>query len=53
MPSDGNLVSGWYYLNSNVTKNGRIESITGNVDLILGDGYSLDVRVCVFLGAVR
>ena len=44
VPSDGNMTSGWYYLNSNVTKNGRIESITGNVNLILSDGCTLDVK---------
>ena len=44
VPSDGNMTSGWYYLNSNVTKNGRVESITGDVHLILGDGYTLDVK---------
>ena len=44
VPSDGNMTSGWYYLNSNVTKNGRIESITGDVNLILGDGFTLDVK---------
>ena len=44
VPSNGNMTSGWYYLNSNVTKNGRVESITGDVCLILGDGYTLDVK---------
>ena len=44
VPSNGNMTSGWYYLNSNVTKNGRVESITGDVNLILGDGCTLDVK---------
>ena len=44
VPSNGNMTSGWYILNSNVTKSGRVESITGDVHLILGDGYSLDVK---------
>ena len=44
VPSDGNMTSGWYYLNSNVTKSGRIETITGDVNLILGDGFTLDVK---------
>ncbi len=44
VPSNGNMTSGWYILNSNVTKNGRIESITGDVHLILGDGCTLDVK---------
>ena len=44
VPSNGNMTSGWYYLNSNVTKNGRVESINGDVHLILGDGYTLDVK---------
>ena len=43
-PADGNITSGWYYLDSDVTKDGRIESITGDVNLILGDGYTLDVK---------
>ena len=38
------MTSGWYYLNSNVTKNGRVESITGDVYLILKDGCTLDVK---------
>ena len=44
VPADGGMTSGWYYLNSNVTKNGRIESISGDVNLILGDGCTLDVK---------
>ena len=43
-PDDANITSGWYYLNHDVTKNGRIESITGDVNLILGDGNTLDVK---------
>ena len=48
VPSDGRMTSGWYYLNSTVTNDGRIESINGDVNLILGDGYELDVKVCMF-----
>ncbi|MBR6029072.1 MAG: hypothetical protein IKP40_08270 [Clostridia bacterium] len=44
VPSDGNMTSGWYCLNSNYTKDGRVSSITGDVNLILGDGYKLDVK---------
>ena len=44
VPTDGGMTSGWYYLNSNVTVNGRVASITGDVSLILGDGYTLDVK---------
>ena len=44
VPSDGSMTSGWYILDSNVTKNGRVESITGDVHLILGDGFALDVK---------
>ena len=44
VPSNGNMTSGWYILNSNVTKSGRVESITGDVHLILGDGCTLDVK---------
>ena len=44
VPSNGNMTSGWYYLNGDVTKNGRVESITGDVCLILCDGYTLEVK---------
>ena len=44
VPSSGDMTGGWYYLNSHVTKNARIESITGDVSLILGDGCTLDVE---------
>ena len=44
VPSDGNMTSGWYYLNSDVVVNGRIETITGDVNLILGDGCTLNVK---------
>ncbi len=44
VPSNGNMTGGWYYLDGNVTKNGRVESITGNVNLILTDGCTLDVK---------
>ena len=43
VPSNGAMTEGWYYLGSNVTKNGRIE-LTGTVHLILGDGYTLDTK---------
>ena len=43
VPADGAMESGWYYLNSNVTVNGRI-NLTGDTWLILGDGYKLDVK---------
>ena len=44
VPSNGNMTSGWYYLNGDVTNNGRVETITGDVCLILCDGYTLDVK---------
>ena len=44
VPSNGNMTSGWYYLNGDVATNGRVESITGDVCLILCDGYTLDVK---------
>ncbi len=44
VPADGNMTEGWYYLDDNITKNGRVESITGDVFLILGDGCTLDVK---------
>ena len=43
-PENANITSGWYYLDRDVTKNGRVESITGDVNLILGDGHTLDVK---------
>ncbi len=43
VPSDGSMTSGWYYLNSNVTKNGRI-FLEGDTNLILGDGCTLNVK---------
>lgn len=48
VPSDGSMTSGWYYLSSDVTVDGRIESITGDVNLILKDGCTLDVKDCMF-----
>lgn len=42
VPADGKMTSGWYYLNSNVTVNGRV-NLTGDTNLILGDGYTLTV----------
>lgn len=44
VPNDGKMVSGWYYLSSDIAVNGRIESITGDVNLILADGYTLNVK---------
>lgn len=44
VPADGSMTDGWYYLNSNDTKKNRISSITGDVNLILGDRSTLDVR---------
>ena len=43
VPEDGGMTEGWYYLNSDVTLNGRI-CLTGSMDLILGDGKTLDVK---------
>ena len=42
-PGDGNITSGWYYLDRDVTISKRITSITGDVNLILGDTYTLKV----------
>ena len=44
VPSDGSMTRGWYYLGSDVTVDGRIESIEGDVNLILEDGKTLDVK---------
>ncbi len=43
VPSNGAMTSGWYYLNSDVTVDGRAY-ITGDTCLILGDGKKLDVE---------
>ena len=43
VPEDGGMTQGWYYLNSDVTVNGRI-NLTGDANLILGDGCILDVE---------
>ena len=43
VPSDGSMTSGWYYLDSNVTVDGRI-SLAGDTNLILRNGYTLDVK---------
>ena len=37
------LPAGWYVVNSNVTVNSRI-NFTGDTNLILGDGYTLNVK---------
>ena len=33
-----------FFLNSDVSRDSRIEFITGDVNLILGDGHTLDVK---------
>ena len=43
IPADGNMDGGWYYLDRDITVKNRI-SISDSVHLILGDGYTLDVR---------
>ena len=43
VPADGHMTSGWYYLDSDVKVNRRI-SLTGDTNLILGDGHTLDVK---------
>ena len=43
VPADGSMAEGWYYLNSNVTVDSRI-FLTGDTNLILGNGFSLDVK---------
>ena len=37
------LPAGWYVVNSNVTVNNRI-NLTGDTNLILSDGYTLNVK---------
>ena len=43
VPDDGGMTEGWYYLNKDVKVDGRI-CLTGNTDLILGAGKTLDVK---------
>ena len=43
VPADGQMTSGFYYLDRDVTVDGRIE-LTGDTWLILGDGFTLDVK---------
>ena len=43
IPSDGAMRSGWYYLDRDVTVDGRI-CLEGNTSLILGDGTTLRVK---------
>ena len=43
VPSDGSMTGGKYFLGSNVTVNDRIY-LTGSTELILGDGFTLDVK---------
>ena len=37
------MTDGWYYLNNNVTVDGRV-LLTGDTNLILGNGHTLDVK---------
>ena len=43
VPSDGSMTGGKYFLNRDVTVNGRI-LLTGSTELILGDGFTLNVK---------
>ena len=43
IPNSGNMTSGWYYLNRNVTVK-KLVSFTGDTNLILGDGFTLNVK---------
>ena len=43
VPDNGVMTGGWYYLNKDVTANGRI-ALKGDTNLILGDGKTLDVK---------
>ena len=43
VPDDGKMLSGWYYLGKNITVKERI-FLTGDTNLILGDGFTLDVK---------
>ena len=43
LPESKSIEGGWYYLDRNVTVDGRM-CFTGNADLILGDGNKLDVE---------
>ena len=43
LTADTGMTGGWYYLNSNVMIDERV-SLTGDTNLILGDGYTLDVK---------
>ena len=43
VPSDGKMAGGWYYLDSDVTVDGRV-CLTGDTYLILTDGKTLDVK---------
>ena len=43
LPESESIPGGWYYLDRNVTVDGRM-CFTGNADLILGDGNKLDVE---------
>ena len=42
-PNSSTVSGGWYYLNSDVTVNDRVY-LLGDTHLILGDGFTLDVR---------
>ena len=43
VPADGSMTVGKYFLNRDVSVNGRVE-LTGDTELILGDGFTLDVK---------
>ena len=43
VPDNGNMTSGWYYLDKNIKVDGRI-NLEGNTHLILCDGCKLDVK---------
>ena len=42
-PKSKEIAPGWYYVNRNVTIDGRV-SLQGDTQIILGDGYTLDVK---------
>ncbi len=43
VPDGGAMTSGKYFLNRNITVKDRI-NLTGSTELILGDGFTLDVK---------
>ncbi len=42
-PKSKEIAPGWYYVNRNITIDGRV-SLQGDTQIILGDGYTLDVK---------